>query len=275
MAHANLSEAFSIEVNPPWYEQEQYATKFFDDLVLSSPVDGIRALETAGGSSDFRLASPNLTVSLFESDETTVSKYAWISVELMNESDGSHEWFSGSGTNFQGKATLMLPTQAGKHYRLNFYPGPRSEGTEFVCYLTSSGSDLVGAFNPTDTATYSSGNGYVSCGDPAAAALTKSFSAGNLSGTIEDSSAEGIAGAIVVAVGSSGGKEIATTNATGEFFLDVDNSAETWTLKVISADPKYTDRTDATQNGGTDDVATVTFTDGASTGNAITLQEEG
>ncbi len=145
IADANLSEAFSIEVNPPWYEQEQYATKFFDDLVLSSPVDGIRALETAGGSSDFRLASPNLTVSLFESDETTVSKYAWISVELMNESDGSHEWFSGSGTNFQGKATLMLPTQAGKHYRLNFYPGPRSEGTEFVCYLTSSGSDLVGA----------------------------------------------------------------------------------------------------------------------------------
>ena len=96
----------------------------------------------------------------------------------------------------------MLPTQTGKHYRLNFYPGPGSEGTEFSCYLTASGSDVVGAFNPTDTVTYSSGNGYSSCGAPAAGALSKSFAAGNLSGTIQDSSAEAIAGAIVVAVGS-------------------------------------------------------------------------
>lgn len=273
IADANLGETFSIEVNPPWYEQESYATKFYDDLVLSSADgSGIRALQTAGGSSDFRLSSPNLTLSLFESDSTTVSKYAWISVELMDESDGSHEWFSGSGTNFQGKATLMLPAQTGKHYRLNFYPGPYSEGTEFSCYLTSSGSDVVGAFSPTDTATYSSGNGYSSCGAPAAGALSKSFAAGNLSGTIQDSNGDAIAGAIVVAVGSSGGKELVATNATGEFFFDVDDTAETWTLKVISVDDTYTDRTDATQSSGADDdVKSVSFSSNASTGNTITL----
>ena len=272
IADANLGETFSIEVNPPWYEQESYATKFYDGLVLSAADgNGIRVLQTAGGSSDFRLASPNLTVSLFESDTSTVSKYAWISVELMNESDGSHEWFSGSGTNFQGKATLMLPTQTGKHYRLNFYPGPGSEGTEFSCYLTASGSDVVGAFNPTDTVTYSSGNGYSSCGAPAAGALSKSFAAGNLSGIIQDSSTEAIAGAIVVAVGSGGGKQITTSNATGEFFLDVDDLAETWSIKVISADPKYTDRTDTTLNAADDDVVSVTFSSNASTNNTITL----
>jgi hypothetical protein len=273
IADANLGETFSIEVNPPWYEQESYATKFYDDLVLSAADgSGIRALQTAGGSSDFRLSSPNLTLSLFESDSTTVSKYAWISVELMDESDGSHEWFSGSGTNFLGKATLMLPAQTGRHYRLNFYPGPYSEGTEFSCYLTSSGSDVVGAFNPTDTVTYSSGNGYSSCGAPAAGALSKSFAAGNLSGTIQDSNGDAISGAIVVAVGSRGGKELVVTNATGEFFFDVDDTAETWILKVISVDDTYTDRTDATQSGGADDdVKSVSFSSNASTGNTITL----
>jgi hypothetical protein len=272
IADANLEETFSIEVNPPWYEQETYATKFYDGLVLSAADgNGIRALQTVGGGSDFRLASPNLTVSLFESDSSTVSKYAWISVELMNQSDGSHEWFSGSGTNFQGKATLMLPTQTGKHYRLNFYPGPGSEGTEFSCYLTASGSDVVGAFNPTE-GDYTSENGYSSCGAPAAGALSKSFAAGNLSGIIQDSSAEAIAGVIVVAVGSGGGKQITTSNATGEFFLDVDDLAETWSIKVISADPKYTDRTDTTLNGADqDDVVSVTFSLNASTNNTITL----
>tara|TARA_B110000503_G_scaffold78197_1_gene120239 strand:- start:2476 stop:7158 length:4683 start_codon:yes stop_codon:yes gene_type:complete len=272
IADANLGEAFSIEVNPPWYEEESYATKFYDDLVLSAADgSGIRALQTAGGSSDFRLSSPNLTLSVLESDSTTVSKYAWISVELMDESDGSHEWFSGSGTNFQGKAALMLPAQTGKHYRLNFYPGPYSEGTEFSCYLTSSGSDVVGAFSPTDAGTYSSENGYSSCGAPAAGALSKSFAAGNLSGTIQDSNGDAIAGAIVVAVGSSGGKELVATNATGEFFFDVDDTAETWTLKVISVDDTYTDRTDSTLNSADDDIVPITFSDNASAGNTITL----
>ncbi|MEZ7827112.1 MAG: hypothetical protein QMA94_04305, partial [Aquiluna sp.] len=90
--------------------------------------------------------------------------------------------------------------------------------------------------------------------------------------TIQDSNGDAISGAIVVAVGSRGGKELVVTNATGEFFFDVDDTAETWILKVISVDDTYTDRTDSTQSGGADDdVKSVSFSSNASTGNTITL----
>ena len=280
IADANLAETFSIEVNPPWYEEDSYATKFYDNLVLDNTNVGyseLRTLQTAGGSSSFSLSSPNLSVSVFEVDGTTESRFAWISVELMDENAGSpiHQWFSGSGTGFVGKSTLFLPAQAAdKHYRLNFYPGPGSQGSEFACYLTSAGSDLVGAFNPTDTSTFSPANGYSSCGSPTDRALSKSFTSGNLSGTIQNSSGVGISGAIVVATESGGGKQIVVTNASGEFFLDVD-SDKTWDLKVLSVDPatSYTNRTETAGGDGDtdDDVARVTFSGDNSTGNNITL----
>lgn len=228
------SSTFTVEIHAPWDERNTYPSRMFSNVTLdttSNPFIFVRP-----GSGQFVLPTKNLSLAVSQADSAGASKWAWVGIETVTRSGGvtSYDWLSGAGTDERGRAAVYIEPTLEYQFKLTVYPGPGSKGTRYSCFLEFDPNNpevLIGAAQPLVT-------GGVSCDDPAASTnlLEVTLSDGNTRGKVVNSASAAVAGAIVVAE-SNGTVLTSTTNARGEFFLDLDVAQGPWTIKVLYVNP--------------------------------------
>lgn len=218
------SEArFSIEIEAPWDSRSAFSRKTVKNLTYAE-------LTGAG----FQLGTPNLKVTVKDSDGTSASQWSYIQVEEVDPTNGYAyvSWLNGYGTDRLGVASMNL--EAGKTFRLTLYPGHASEGSRTSCIFTVDGVGLV-----SKVADQCPGQ----AGEVVSKAITLQLSGGNLAGRIfKPGSIVGVSGAIVFAEAFDGNGDAtgetaeAVTNAAGSYALQLDSSYE-WKIKVFYVNP--------------------------------------
>jgi hypothetical protein len=228
---ADQGSTFSVEINAPWYQRNQYPSRVFQGVRLNTASSAFTF--DIPGNGVFELPTKNLSLVVNQADSAGASRWAWVGIETVTLSGGvpSYQWLTGVGTDERGRAAVYIEPSLSYQYKLSVNPGPGSKGTRFSCYLEFDPGNpgvLVGADNPIVS-------GGASCGDPAAMLLELTLSSGNTRGTVKNASSSAIAGAIVIAE-ASGNVQTTTTNSRGEYFFDLD-PALSWTIKVLYVNP--------------------------------------
>lgn len=256
---ADQNSTFSVEINAPWGERNLYPARMFKGVRLNTATTPYSFVIPNGGV--FALPSKNLSLIVNQADSAGVSKWAWVGIETVTSSGGvtRFDWISGVGTDERGRAAVYIEPTLAYQFKLTVNPGPGSKGTRYSCYLEFDPNNpdrLIGAATPLVA-------GGLSCGNPELNTnlLELTLSSGNTRGKVVNSASAAVAGAIVVA--ESGGTVLSsTTNARGEFFLDLDSQL-TWKVKVLYVNPSddnpYLHRKDlnATTLSNKDDALTV------------------
>lgn len=213
---------FAVEVNAPGSTRSIYAQKTYGLLVP------LTFAQTNGQS--FRLVIPNLKLSILQAGGQSPSRWAWANVQVKDEGapDSAYGWAGGYGTDEQGLLSVnIVPGSVTQDVRVTLNPGPGSEGAVTVCSMkVSVNGDSSGLNCPMGVA--------IVAGLPSTA-----LSAGNVTGSVVDSSSHRVAGAIVFAESADHDTVQATTNSTGNFGMQLDPS-KTWTLKVFYVNPPDT-----------------------------------
>ena len=206
---------FAVEVNAQNGERGIYATKLYTGLTWEQV-----------NNQSFALASPNLKVLVKQPNGTSLAKWSWVGIETLNGSNQPTGWISGSGTNDQAVASLLIPDNG--NFRLTFYPGGGSAGARTSCDVNTNGSAVT--LDAVDCANGTLVNGV----------LTLTLSLGNLTGTVTRSTnGEPLAGAIVRAewAGDANNSQPAqtyTTAADGKYGFQLTPGA--WKIKTYYLD---------------------------------------
>ena len=214
---------YSIEIEAPWNSRSTFSRSTFDNLTYAEL--------TAG--SGFELGTPNLKITLKDSDETSAAKWAYIQVEEVDPTDYSYvSWQNGYSTDRSGVASLNL--ESNKTFKLTLYPGHLSEGSRTSCVFTVDGAGLVSKVDSQCAG---------QSGQIISKEITLHLSAGNVSGRIfKPGGSAGVSGAIVFAEAfdgsgvATGETAEAVTNATGNYTLQLDSTFE-WRIKVFFVNP--------------------------------------
>lgn len=207
------STTFYVEVNPDWQDRDVYAAK-------THLVSGYSNLNGRS----FKLASPNLSVSLLQSDGATSAKWSWIGVEEVDTNTFSTiDWVNGIGLDRDGSGSASLA--ASKTFKLTAYPGSGNSGSRTTCYVSTDADGDVALV------TGKCSGGSLTLSDE----LTLTLSAGNVTGTVKyllNGTPTAVSGAIVYAEAAGKVSASTVTKSNGEFTLELDPGV-IWTLKVL------------------------------------------
>ncbi len=224
------TDRFTVELQVPWNLRQQYAQGTFEGLTFAQ-------LSTL----QFAVLNPNLTLSIKQSNGTSISRWAWVQVERVNSiSYATTGWLGGYGSDEAGVTAMTLPLFG--TYKLTVNPGPESVGARTSCVVSVNGSGVVSLVESE-------------CGGQSAlSGQTFAFrlASGNVQGFIyKDSSTDALEGAVVIAEafnveGTVSRNIVQTSNsdATGKYGLQLDPSY-TWKLRVA-----YVNQPDATVKYG-------------------------
>ena len=210
---------FYLDVNAPWDQRQTYAPVQYEG------VDNAGLTYAQVKDQGFKLATPNLSITLLQSGNGKAAKWSWIGVEEVDETNSYSyvDWVGGSGVDNRGLATVSL--EASKTFRLTAHPGPGSVGVRTTCLVeTTSDRTVVIVTGECALGTLAAGGN-----------LELELSAGNVSGTVaydEGGSPTVVEGAIVYAE-AAGRESVSTvTNANGGYSLQLEEGV-TWTMKVF------------------------------------------
>lgn len=210
---------FYLDVNAPWNQRQTYAPVQYEGVNNG----GLTYAEVKDQS--FKLATPNLTITLLQNGNGKAAKWSWIGVEEVDASDNYSfvDWVGGSGVDNRGLATVSL--EGSKTFRLTAHPGPASVGVRTTCLVETTSDRTVGIVTGECALGVLSGGGN----------LELALSAGNVSGTVTYDDAgtpTAVAGAIVYAE-AAGQESVSTvTNSNGGYSLQLEEGIA-WTMKVF------------------------------------------
>jgi hypothetical protein len=227
---ATVDTRWGVTVNPPWDKRLQYSTKEFGTYQENSNwISGLTWAQLM--STTFEPATPNFTITVNRPSGSVANRYGWVQLEEVNETGTVTAWKNGTGLDYSGKSSLLLA--AGKNYRLTAYPNG-GEGARTVCLISTSSSPI----------TFARVSDKCAAGVLDGSSLVLTLDQGNVTGTVNDSSATAVFGAIVAAVANDNTTVTTTTNEAGRFGLDLDFSGgRTWTITVIPQGDKLANKT--------------------------------
>jgi hypothetical protein len=211
---ADTTGLFAVEVNAPNNERGTYATKTYTSLTWAQV-----------NNQPFKLATPNLKVTVKQPIEDKLAKWSWLSVETLDGSNRPNGWIGGFGTSDLATASVLLPDNG--NYRLTFYPGGGSAGARTTCDVSTNGSQV--SLDVIDCT-----NGTLTGSD-----LVVTLSLGNFTGTVKHNGGLALAGAIVRAEWAGDGNntqlpQTFTTAADGKYGFQLMPGA--WLIKVFYVD---------------------------------------
>jgi len=208
---------FAIEINAPWNQRQNFATKMDNNGGNGYSWAEITNLP------DVSPASPNLVVTV-NSANAIANKFGWIGIEEVNESNNPIKWVGGYGLNENGLSSIFLASS--KKFRITAYPGPGKSGARTLCVVATAINGLV-----------SEVSGACSAGNFSTGAVTIALDGGNVVGTVTRASDGSLlVGAIVYANIPTAVDEstavITSTGADGRYGLQLDPN-QTWDIKVF------------------------------------------
>jgi hypothetical protein len=218
---ATVNTRWGVTINPPWDKRQQYSVKEFG--TYQEYGDWNHGLTWAQlMSTTFEPATPNFTITVNRPSGSVANRYGWVQLEEVNETGTVLTGKNGTSLDYSGNSSLLLA--AGKDYRLTAYPNG-GEGARTTCVIRTSSSNPI---------TFSRVTNKCAAGVLTGSALSLTLDQGNVTGTVNDSSARAVFGAIVAAVASDNTTLTTTTNEAGRFGLDLDFSGgRTWTITII------------------------------------------
>jgi hypothetical protein len=182
---ATADTRWGVTVNPPWDKRQQYSVKEFGTYQENNDwVSGLTWAELM--STTFEPAVPNFTITV-NRPTGSANRYGWVQLEEVNETGTVISWKNGTSLDYSGKSSLLLA--AGKNYRLTAYPNG-GEGARTMCSITTSSTPI----------TFSIPVGKCAAGTLVGSALSVILDQGNVTGTVNNSSAQAVFGAIVAAI---------------------------------------------------------------------------
>jgi len=229
---ATADTRWGVTVNPPWDKRQQYSVKEFGTYQENGNwTSGLTWAQLM--STTFEPAVPNFTITV-NRPTGSANRYGWVQLEEVNESGTVISWKNGTSLDYSGRSSLLLA--AGKNYRLTAYPNG-GDGARTMCSISTSSAPITFA-RITDKCAAGTLNG---------SALSLILDQGNVTGTVNNSSAQPVFGAIVAAV--SGETVLTTTtNESGRFGLDLDFSGgKTWAITIIPQGDTLANKTLTTQ----------------------------
>lgn len=215
----DTSVAFSIQVEAPWNQRDQYAGAIFESAtgVLGLPWSSVNG-------QSFKLSSPNLTIAARTVNGLSPLSNSWISIEKAADTTDNHSigWVGGYGLDQNGKASLKLA--ANGRFRITLNPGPGVIGVATVCIVTTDAGGVVSLVsNKCGAGTISS------------TVVTLPIATGNVTGIITGPDAKPVVGAIVSAkpvnAVDDSRLQVTSTDKNGVYNLDLD-SAVHWDVTI-------------------------------------------
>lgn len=209
---------FYLDVNAPWDQRQVYAPVQYEG------VDNAGLTYAQVKDQSFKLATPNLSITLLQNTNGMAAKWSWISVEEVDATNYTFlDWVGGSGVDNRGLASMSL--EENKTFRLTAHPGPSSVGVRTTCLVSTGNDRRVLKVEGECTLGEWIGEG----------SLKLVLSAGNISGTVsydEGGTPVAIAGAIVYAE-AAGQESVSTvTNANGSYSMQLEDGVA-WSMKVF------------------------------------------
>jgi hypothetical protein len=213
--------AYAVRIEAPWNQKDLFAGATYE---TGTGVIGLTWNQVNG--QDFRLSSPNLTLSVKISDGSQAMSNGWIGVQKVNSSDVPQKWIAGYGLDQNGKVSIKLDSN--DRFKVTIYPGMGITGVATDCIVTTNGSGVVSLVNgKCGTAILSN------------AIVTLPIATGNVTGVVTGPNSQIVAGAIVKAsIHGTNPQDsdfiVTSTDKNGVYNLQLDGTSnQHWDITVI------------------------------------------
>ena len=216
----DTSTAFIVQVDAPWNQRDIYAGATYDTAT------GVFGLTwNAVNNQEFRLASPNLTMSALKPSPSSEGiNSGWISVEKADGSNNPIGWVAGYGLDQNGKVSMKL--EANGRFKITVNPGPGVGGVSTSCIVTTDGT------SPSPVVSIVAGQ--CGSGSKSGTVISLPLATGNVTGTVT-ANGKPVVGAIVTAnthVEPTDAKlQVTSTDELGNYSFELNRSVN-WDISI-------------------------------------------